>query len=331
MNSVLKIINDLPVDEVTKKELVNLSLSNRPGLLDAVQNLVGEKPGFSPVKKMSFKKMAQELKAWSNQLSDSNFKGKLSSIITEYKKGVNEITKKVAEQLGDISTVDLARTYSETLDIMKPFMEYGTKVKDIGTIENTLTNLYKISKNSGARIKTDTINDFIIKNFGTDFVSTMDRSGAKKEISDFILSGGKDNTIKKIMQLTRDPYGPTNSITVSSLSNGIDTLLPKREGLSHLIRSTSAATSIYADTQQLFRGRLIGNTISSALGVGSFVAGGPFTGTAGIATGLALQRPEVLKRLIQGAAKVGGKKFIAPTIKQPVRGGSQILTQLMKL
>lgn len=302
--------------------------------VQGLSELMGEAPIFEPARKLTFSKVAKEMTRWKNALDDANFKGPLSSILTEYKKGITQMTEEVARMTGDDIVVDLASKYSQLLELGEPLLKSATIPQDIGVIENTLTRLYGISKESGARSRLINMDRFLKQNLDVNLISTMDRLGARKALME--AGAREDQVIKRLMSISNAPYSRTNANTVRTIANTIDKQLKRTDKISHILRAASASKHIHTESAQLFRGRLIQNTLTGLGGGAGLLAGGLPAGVAmagaGFGAGMAIQRPAAAKAAIKLASKRGGKQLVAPTVSsgRGASAGIQTLAQLLK-
>ena len=183
--------------------------------------------------------------------------------------------------------------------------------------------------------------DRVLKNkLGVKFMETMEKLNAREALGK--VGENQGQIIDNFLRLIDDPYSRTNSAELAHIAKTLDRNLPLKQRISHIIKSASASQSLYHEGAQLFRARLIGNTLSGAArmalpvasGAAGYYTGGPQLALAGLALGFKAQTPRSARAILEWAARRGGYKPIKQIGKaafrtKKARAGVEILRKLV--
>lgn len=278
----------------------------------------------------TYKDFANKLRAFDVQISGKEFDavGELSPDLTVYLRGLRDVSNKVAEKVGNVDVPILTKEFS-TLADNASMLRNGSKVKDIGELE-TLMMKFTNPKTPVDALQARELNDFLKKRIDS---KVFDNIKAFKAFNELKLK--KDNietshALQKMVNVMRDAFGEQKSELLTFFEKNIDPFVPSKYKIALNAKRHTVAEALQKDSLSLLKARFL----SSGLMIGGAVGGGLTGGTLGLATGMALQNPKVLQKLIRLSARAKNvnmpKNIPFPNIKrEQAIGGTQLLKSLL--
>ena len=311
-------------DDFSQAKLQSLVNAGEVSVDDLFKISGGKKILLTPNKQSTFKSFSNNLKKLDIQISGAEFGSvkDLSPSLAKYIKGLRGVTTQVADQLGDTRLSSLTKGYSQLVDTVKDI-----RGKDVGGIEQALRKFSNSKVGTQALEDNQALNSFIKNNFDVDVNKQLSLFKANQTLKEFNRTFGTEKGQQALTGIMKDAFSETNANVLGRLEGSVDKFLPADFKIALNSRRHTAARAITKDAESLLKARFLSNALLAGTG---FAAGGPLGAAGTVGVGLTLQRPEVLKALLSGASKVGGKTIPQTAAKQLPRGASQMLAQLLK-
>lgn len=294
---------------------------------------------FTPANPMKFGDFIDTLKNIDVQISGSEFEsvGKLSPQLTTYLRSIRGITNAVDSQYGNGVVTTLNEAFRQLAENAEPLRQ-GTKIKDLAQIESALKKFANVKSGDAVKETGQQLNDFLQKNIGLNFIDELKKYKAVKEVNEVMRTSKFATSKEKMKYMMKSALGDETNALFQGIERDIDPFLPKELKISLAAKRHVVAEALHKDATGLLKARFI----SGALGIPTAIAGATggilggkegamIGGTAGLATGIALQNPAYLRALLYQLSKKGLQQ--APKIVTPQlpRGSGAILTQLIRM